>query len=209
LADRWVPFLHRQTIINNLDLIGQLFDRRVAKPNGELDGSRLFFSKRNVSLFGTESCVSESLHPAAPHDLPSFITAPGDTDVLMIVVGIILIGSILAVGNLYLHLHTLPERMAHKSQKLQFEIVAVLGLLALFTHNHLFWVIGLFLAMVDLPDFGTPLRRIAGSVEKMAGVPPDDGATEVAGESPAHAVAVKEPDATKAGAAKSGARGHA
>jgi len=35
-----------------------------------------------------ESCVSESLHPAAPHHLPSFITAPGDTDILMVVVGI-------------------------------------------------------------------------------------------------------------------------
>ena len=68
--------------------------------------------------------------------------------------------------------------MAHKSQKLQFEIVAVLGLLALFTHNHLFWVIGLFLAMIDLPDFSTPLRRIAGSVEKMAGVPPEPDPTE-------------------------------
>src|SRR5258707_10753302 len=149
------------------------------------------------------------LPPGAPHHLPSFITAPGDTDVLMVVVGIVLIGAVLAFGNLYLHLHTLPERMAHKSQKLQFEIVAVLGLLAIFTHNHLFWVIGLFLAMVDLPDFGTPLRRIAGSVEKMAGVPPDDGATDVDGESPPHAVAVKEPDTTKAGAAKSEARGHA
>ena len=68
--------------------------------------------------------------------------------------------------------------MAHKSQKFQFEIVAVLGLLALFTHNHLFWVIGLFLAMIDLPDFSTPLRRIAGSVEKMAGVPPEQDPTE-------------------------------
>jgi hypothetical protein len=97
-----------------------------------------------------------SLHPIAPHDLPGFITAPGHTDVLMVVVGVVLIGAVLAVGNLYLHLHTLPERMAHRSQKLQFEIVAVLGLLALFTHNHLFWVIGLLLAMVDLPDFGTP-----------------------------------------------------
>jgi hypothetical protein len=113
-----------------------------------------------------ESCVSESLHPIAPHDLPGFITAPGDTDILMVVVGIILIGAVLMVGIFYLHLHTMPERMAHKSQKLQFEIVAVLGLLALFTHNHLFWVIGLFLAMIDLPDFSTPLRRIAGSVEK-------------------------------------------
>ena len=158
--------------------------------------------------------MSESPHPAAPHHLPGFITAPGDTDTLMVVVGIVLIGSVLAVGNFYLHLHTMPERMAHKSQKLQFEIVAVLGLLALFTHNHLFWVIGLFLAMIDLPDFGTPLRRIAGSVEKIAGVPPGDEAaetasTEMTSESTAHAVAAEEPAPAKAGAAKSEARSHA
>jgi hypothetical protein len=140
-----------------------------------------------------ESGVSEALHPSAPHDLPGFITAPGDTDVMMVVVGIMLIAAVLGVGNLYLHLHTLPERMAHKSQKLQFEIVAVLGLLALFTHNHLFWVIGLFLAMIDLPDFGTPLRRIAGSVEKMAGVPPEPDPTETAG----HATDVKSDLAMK------------
>jgi hypothetical protein len=156
-----------------------------------------------------ENCVSESLHPSAPRDLPGFITAPGDTDVLMVVVGNVLIGSILMVGNLYLRLHSLPEQMAHKSQKLQFEIVAVLGLIALFTHNHLFWVIGLLLAMVDLPDFGTPLHRIAGSVDKIAGVPPNNGATEVAGESAAHAVAAKDPDTTKAAAAKSEVRSHA
>lgn len=158
--------------------------------------------------------MSESLHPSAPHHLPGFITAPGDTDILMVVVGIVLIGSVLAVGNFYLHLHTLPERMAHKSQKLQFEIVAVLGLLALFTHIHLFWVVGLLLAMVDLPDFGTPLRRIAGSVEKIAGVPPGDEAAETASaeltrESTAHAVAAEAPDKTKAGAAKSEVRSHA
>jgi hypothetical protein len=154
-----------------------------------------------------ESCVNELLHPGAPHDLPGFITAPGDTDILMVVVGIILIGAVLGVGNLYLTLHTLPERMAHRSQKLQFEIVAVLGLLALFTHNHLFWVIGLFLAMVDLPDFGTPLRRIAGSVEKIAGVPSDDEAAEIAGQGSVHA-ATPGPDA-KADAAKSEAQSHA
>jgi len=158
--------------------------------------------------------VSETLHPVAPHDLPGFITAPGDTDTLMVVVGIVLIGAVLMVGNLYLHLHTLPERMAHKSQKLQFEIVAVLGLLALFTHNHLFWVIGLFLAMVDLPDFGTPLRRIAGSVEKIAGVPPSDEAAamasaEMKSEGTAHAVAAEGPDRAKAPAAKSEVPSHA
>jgi hypothetical protein len=132
----------------------------------------------------------------------------------MVVVGIVLIGAVLMVGNLYLHLHTLPERMAHKSQKLQFEIVAVLGLLALFTHIHLFWVIGLLLAMIDLPDFGTPLRSIAGSVEKIAGVPPGNKAAETASaemtsKGGAHAVAAEGPVATKASAAKSEVPSHA
>jgi hypothetical protein len=80
-------------------------------------------------------------------------------------------------------------------------------LLALFTHNHLFWVIGLFLAMVDLPDFGTPLRRIAGSVEKIAGAPSDDEAAEIAGEGSAR-VAAPGSD-TKADAAKSEVQSHA
>jgi hypothetical protein len=86
----------------------------------------------------------------------------------MIVMGIFLILAVLGVGNLYLRLHSLPERMAHKSQKLQFELVAVLGLISLFTHIHIFWIAGLLLALIDLPDFSTPLSRIAGSVEKIA-----------------------------------------
>ena len=122
--------------------------------------------------------MSEALHPNTPHHLPGFITAPGDTDTLMVVVGIFLIGAVIVVGIFYLHLHTMPERMAHKSQKMQFEIVAVLGLLALFTHIHIFWIAGLLLAMIDLPDFSTPLRRIAGSVEQMAGVPPQPDPAE-------------------------------
>src|ERR1700724_875611 len=144
-----------------------------------------------------ESCVNETLHPSAPHHLPGFITAPGDTDILMVVVGIVLIAAVLAVGNIYLRLHSLPERMAHKSQKLQFEIVAVLCLLALFTHNHLFWVIGLLLAMVDLPDFGTPLRKIAGSVEKIADGPPEADPTEAPGETAIDAA--DAPDRAKIG----------
>ena len=123
--------------------------------------------------------AAADIHPAAPHHLPGFITAPGETDVLMVAMGVLLIAAVLAVGNIFLRLHTLPERMAHKSQKLQFEIVAVLGLLALFTHVHLFWVAGLLLAMIDLPDFGTPLRQIAGSVDKIANNPPDPDAEMV------------------------------
>ncbi len=111
----------------------------------------------------------------APHHLPFYITSPGETDALMIVTGIILIVAVFAVGLLYWHLHSLPERMAHKTQKLQFEIVAVLGLIALFTHEHLYWIAALVLALIELPDFGTPLRSIAGSVEKIA-----SGSSEVA-----------------------------
>lgn len=161
-----------------------------------------------ASLSGMEAALSESLHPSAPHHLPGFITAPGDTDILMVVVGIILLASVLFIGNIYLQIHSLPERMAHKSQKLQFEIVAVLCLLALFTHNHLFWVIGLFLAMVDLPDFSTPLRSIAGSVQKMAGIPPEPDPSEppieITSHSP-HAEAAHKPKA----AAKSEVHDHA
>src|SRR5215210_1726124 len=101
--------------------------------------------------------MTESLHSAAPHHLPPFITAPGETDVLMVVMAVFLILAVLAIGLLFLRLHTLPERMAHKSQKIQFEIVAVLGLLALFTHQHIFWVAGLLLAVIDLPNFGSSL----------------------------------------------------
>jgi hypothetical protein len=122
--------------------------------------------------------MTASLNPAAPHHLPAFITAPGETDVLMGVMAVFLVIAVLAVGLLFLRLHTLPERMAHRSHKLQFEIVAVLGLLALFTHMHIFWVAGLLLALIDIPDFGNPLRRIAGSVEKIAGLKPGEGAAE-------------------------------
>jgi hypothetical protein len=122
--------------------------------------------------------MSASLNPAAPHHLPVFITVPGGTDVLMMVVAVFLVLAMLAVGLLFLRLHTLPERIAHRGHKLQFEIVAILGLLALFTHVHLFWVAGLLLALIDIPDFGNPLRRIAGSLEKIAGIPPGEGAGE-------------------------------
>ena len=122
--------------------------------------------------------MAASINPAAPHALPIFISAPGETDTFMVIMGIFLLATVLGVGILFLRIHTLPERMAHKSQKLQFEIVAVLGLIALFTHIHLFWIAGLILAMIDLPDWGTSLWRIAGGVEKIAGVPPTERISE-------------------------------
>ncbi len=79
-----------------------------------------------------------------------------------------LIAFVLAAGILYLRLHHLPEHLAHKSQKIQYEIVGVLGLLAMFTHVHAFWIAGLLLAFIDIPDFGTPLGRISSALERMA-----------------------------------------
>ena len=123
--------------------------------------------------------MTASRNPAAIEHLPPFITAPGETDVLMIVTAVILLLSVLMFGLFFLRLHTMPERMAHKSHKLQFEIVAVLGLIALFTHMHIFWIAGLLLALIDIPDFVTPLQRIAGSSEKIAGLKPGEGLVEI------------------------------
>jgi hypothetical protein len=105
--------------------------------------------------------MTESIHPAAPHHLPVFITAPGETDVLMVVMAIVLMLFTLMVGIWYFRLHALPEQFAHN--KIQLEIVCVLALLAMFTHMHIFWIAGLLLALIEFPDFSTPLKRIAGS----------------------------------------------
>jgi hypothetical protein len=114
----------------------------------------------------------------------------------MVGMAVFLVVAVLIFGTLLLRLHTLPERMAHKGHKLQFEIVAVLGLLALFTHVHLFWVAGLLLALIDIPDFSGSFTRMAGSLEKIADKPtsavegppepialikPGNGAAEVPG----------------------------
>jgi hypothetical protein len=111
--------------------------------------------------------VTEVLHTAASQHLPWFITGPGETDILYIITTMVVITIIVALGLLFWRLHSLPERMGHK--KLQFEIVAVLCLLSLFTHNHAFWVAGLLLALIDLPDFIMPLKRMARALETMSG----------------------------------------
>jgi hypothetical protein len=72
-------------------------------------------------------------------------------------------------GIIFLTIHSLPERMAHKSKKVQFDIVALLCLLALLTNEHVFWFAAILLAFIDLPDFLTPVKRIASSVETIAG----------------------------------------
>lgn len=81
--------------------------------------------------------MSEAIHPAAIHHLPGFITAPGQSDWLLNAVAVFLIVSVFALGTIYLRLHSLPELMAHKTNKIQLELVAVLALLSLLTHNNI------------------------------------------------------------------------
>jgi hypothetical protein len=130
-----------------------------------------FWSHDLICVGETE--MADLIHPKAIEHLPMFITPPGQPDILFNVVAVFLLIVIFMIGTFYLRLHALPEQMAHGASKAKFEVVAVLALIALFTHNHLFWIAGLLLALVDLPDFWSPLRSIARSLEKMSGREPE------------------------------------
>jgi hypothetical protein len=114
--------------------------------------------------------MAANLHPSAPPYLPGFITAPGESDIFLNGAAVFLVVMALTLGIVYFRLHALPEHMAHKNaNKLQFEVVAVLALLALFTHTNAFWIAALLLALVPIPDFHGPLATMADSLARMAG----------------------------------------
>jgi multisubunit Na+/H+ antiporter MnhF subunit len=118
-------------------------------------------------------------HPAAIDHVPGFIASPGAPDILLGVMAVVLAGAVLATGVLFFWLHSLPERLVHKSTKVHLDIVAVLALLSLFTHMHIFWVAALLIALVKIPDFSfftrhlqsatTSLSRIADAQAKSEG----------------------------------------
>jgi len=111
--------------------------------------------------------MSNLQHPLAPEHLPRYIGGPDGSDPLFTVVTGLLILLLLVVGNLYLKLHALPERMAHRQNNTQLQIITVLALLALFTHNNVFWVAALLLAVVRFPDFSTPINSISDSLAEL------------------------------------------
>src|SRR5262245_19454003 len=120
----------------------------------------------------------------ASHGMPPFITAPGQTDVLLVCMAFVLVGAVLAAGVFFFWLHSLPERMVHNSTKVHFDIVAVLGLLSILTHIHLFWVAALLIALVKLPEWSIPdcsrlLGRIAGAIEGIPRAGSDEDRTNV------------------------------
>jgi len=142
--------------------------------------------------------LTDSPNPIATEHLPFFITAPGHTDVLFNITVVFVIASVIFTGIVFLTIHSLPERMAHRSKKIQLDIVAVLCLLALFTHEHVFWFAALLLAFIDIPDFLTPVKRIADSVETMAAQEPADSLVDHSESSPSQiSIAAKSLQAKK------------
>ncbi|MEK9808183.1 MAG: hypothetical protein VW757_09305 [Halieaceae bacterium] len=111
--------------------------------------------------------MSGQIHPLAPHELPGFIGAADGSDPLFTAVVFIVIAMVLGIGVFYLKLHAIPEQLAHKHGNTQSQLIMVLALLALFTHNNIFWVAALILALIKFPDLVTPLNDISSSLSKM------------------------------------------
>jgi len=113
--------------------------------------------------------MEPSLHPLAPEHVPAYVTAADGSDSLFTVMIFFVVGLILLLGVAYFTLHALPERMAHKGNSTQLQLISVLAMLALFTHNNLFWVAALALAAFRPPDLAGPLNSMAQSLRRLAG----------------------------------------
>lgn len=137
-----------------------------------------------VEILSGGLILEPKLHPLALHDLPSFITAPGQTDTLFVITTVFFVLIIISLGVLYLNLHSLPERMSHRTSQAQAGLVAVLCVLALFTHNQIFWVMALLLAFIRIPDFETPLKSISDSLLRLTTPPAQPAGAIGAGVTP-------------------------
>ena len=111
--------------------------------------------------------MTGDIHPLAPHSLPPFVGAADGSDPLFSAIIFIVILAVLGIGVFYLKLHAIPEQLAHKHGNTQSQLIMVLALLALFTHNNIFWVAALILALLKLPDFLTPINSISESLKKL------------------------------------------
>lgn len=121
--------------------------------------------------------TTADIHPMATGHIPTYIVAADGSDYLFSFMVVFTLVLILLLGIGYFTLHAIPEKMAHESNHSQFQIVGILALLALFTHNNLFWVLAVLVAGFRFPDYLTPVESIAQSLSRMAGyrqTPPDE-----------------------------------
>ncbi|KIC22856.1 MULTISPECIES: hypothetical protein [unclassified Leisingera] len=115
--------------------------------------------------------TTPNAHPMAAGHIPSYVTAADGSDFLFTFMAVFTIVLILLIGVAYFTLHALPEKMAHKSNHPQFQLVGILALLALFTHNNIFWVAAILMAGFQIPDLAAPLRSIADAVRGLGREP--------------------------------------
>ena len=112
--------------------------------------------------------TSADLHPMATGHIPSYVTQADGSDFLFNFMLVFTIGVILLIGVAYFTLHSIPEKMAHENNHPQFQLVGILALLALFTHNGIFWIAAILVAGFQIPDLGSPLRAIADAIRSLA-----------------------------------------
>ncbi len=110
----------------------------------------------------------EASHAFIKDPLPIFISGPDQTDILFSMVVILFIASLFGIGIFYLRIHSLPDKIAHAGGKIQLQIVSILCLISLFTHNHFYWIAALLLAFMEFPDFLSPIKSMARSLKKIA-----------------------------------------
>ncbi|WP_170769817.1 hypothetical protein [Ruegeria lacuscaerulensis] len=99
--------------------------------------------------------------------IPSYVTQADGSDFLLTFMFIFTVGVIILIGVGYFTLHSIPEKIAHESNHPQFQLVGILALLALFTHNGLFWIAAILVAGFQFPDIGAPLRAIADAIRSL------------------------------------------
>ena len=110
--------------------------------------------------------MTSSVHPLAPHTLPVFIPYPNGPDYLMIGMAAFLVAATFGVGLL---LAATRAAGAHRPQVSKGAVSdRVRAGLARHVYPHIFWVASLLLALIDLPDFGTLLRRISAALDGIA-----------------------------------------
>lgn len=107
------------------------------------------------------------LHPMATGHIPSYVTQADGSDFLLTFMFIFTVLVIVLIGVGYFTLHSIPEKLAHESNHPQFQLVGILALLALFTHNGLFWVAAVLVAGFQFPDVAAPLRAIADAIRSL------------------------------------------
>lgn len=113
--------------------------------------------------------TAADLHPMATGHIPRYVVAADGSDYLFSAMVVFFVILVVLIGVGYLTLHSVPEKMAHENNHPQFQLVGILALLALFTHNGIFWIAAVLVAGFQFPDFASPLRNIADAIRSLGG----------------------------------------